>query len=104
MIYRSSNKWCYKKKTNEKERLDKNFQIRKSDTPSSKDLSNYQGELKNPFENKNKHIRIKGPTPNTNRTILAVLGVAWFSLLTSIDLEVNFFLDFLLGIFKVNLK
>ncbi len=37
-------------------------------------LSNYQGELKNPFENKNKHIRIKGPTPNTKRTIFAVLG------------------------------
>ena len=68
------------------------FQIRKNNTPSSKDVLNYQGELKNPFENKNKHIRIKGPTPNTNRTIFAVLGVAWFFLLTSIDLEVDFFL------------
>tara|TARA_Y100001968_G_scaffold306777_1_gene323889 strand:- start:1246 stop:1461 length:216 start_codon:yes stop_codon:yes gene_type:complete len=66
---------------------------------SSKGLSNYQGELKNPLENKNKHIRIKGPTPNTNRTIFAVLGVVFGSLLTSVILEFNCFLDFCLGIF-----
>ena len=71
---------------------------------SSKDLSNYQGELKNPFENKNKHIRIKGPTPNTKRTIFAVLGVVFFSSFASIFLEVNFFLDFCLGILKIDLK
>ena len=68
-----------------------------------KDLSNYQGELKNPFENKNKHIRIKGPTPNTKRTIFAVLGVVFFSSFASIILEVNFFLDFLLGISPIEL-
>tara|TARA_Y100001968_G_scaffold273744_1_gene266551 strand:+ start:374 stop:607 length:234 start_codon:yes stop_codon:yes gene_type:complete len=58
----------------------------------------YQGELKNPFENKNKDIRIKGPIPNTNRTIFAVLGVVFFSSFTSVILGVNFFLGFLLGI------
>ena len=68
-----------------------------------KDLSNYQGELKNPFENKNKHIRIKGPTPKTKRTIFAVLGVVFFSSFASIILEVNFFLDFLLGISPIEL-
>ena len=69
-----------------------------------KDLLNSQGELKNPFENKNKHIRIKGPTPNTKRTILAVLGVVFFSSFASIILEVNFFPDFFLGISKINLQ
>ncbi len=39
--------------------------------------TNYQGELKNPFENKNKHIRIKGPIPKTKRTIFAVAGVVF---------------------------
>ena len=65
-------------------------------------LFNYQGELKNPFENKNKHIRIKGPTPNTKRTIFAFLGVVFPSSFTSIIVEVIFFLDFLLGISKIN--
>tara|TARA_Y100001968_G_scaffold249001_1_gene233656 strand:- start:414 stop:749 length:336 start_codon:yes stop_codon:yes gene_type:complete len=64
-------------------------------------LLNYQGELKNPFENKNKDIRIKGPTPNTNKTIFAVLGVVFFSSFNSVILGVNFFLDFLLGIFEI---
>ena len=64
-------------------------------------LLNYQGELKNPLENKNTDIRIKGPTPNTNKTIFAVLGVVFFSLLTSVILGVNFFLDFLLGISEI---
>ena len=47
--------------------------------------------MKNPFENKNIHIRIKGPTPNTKSTIFAVLGVVFFSSFASINLEVNFF-------------
>ena len=55
------------------------FKSKNNDAESSQDLSNYQGELKNPFELKNKHIRIKGPTPNTKRTIFAVLGVVFFS-------------------------
>ena len=38
----------------------------------------HKGELKKPLENKNKHIRIKGPRPNTKRTIFAVLGVVFF--------------------------
>tara|TARA_Y100001968_G_scaffold294997_1_gene302027 strand:+ start:253 stop:459 length:207 start_codon:yes stop_codon:yes gene_type:complete len=59
---------------------------------------NYQGELKNPFENKNKHIRIKGPTPNKKSTIFAVLGFAGFSPVGLIIFEVAFFLEFLLGI------
>ena len=67
-------------------------------------LKIYQGELKNPFELKNKHIRIKGPTPNTKRTIYAVLGVVFFSSFAWIILEVNFFLDFCLGILKINLE
>ena len=75
-----------------------------SDTSSSKDLSNYPGELKNPFKNKNKHIRIKGPTPNTKRTIFAVLGFVCFSTIGSIILDLNFFLDFFLGIPKNRLK
>tara|TARA_B100000945_G_C20097613_1_gene464320 strand:- start:212 stop:454 length:243 start_codon:yes stop_codon:yes gene_type:complete len=65
-------------------------------------LSNYQGELKKPFENKNKHIRIKGPIPKTKRTIFAVLGVVCLSLFASIFLEINFFLDFLLGISEID--
>ena len=72
----------------------------KSHASSSKDTSNHQGELKNPFENKNKHIRIKGPTPNTKRTIFAVLGVVFLSTVGSMILEVTFLLDFLLGIPK----
>ena len=75
----------------------KNYQ-----TFSSKDLSNYQGELKNPFENKNKHIRIRGPTPKIKRTSFAVLGVVSCSLLPEISVVANFFFDFLLGIFKIN--
>ena len=65
---------------------------------------NYQGELKKPFENKNKDIRIKGPTPNTNKTIFAVLGVVFFSSLYSVILGVNFFLDFLRGISEIESK
>ena len=75
-----------------------------SDTESSVDLSNYHGELKNPFENKNKHIRTKGPTPNTNRTIFAFLDVVFVSSFAWIILEVNFFLDFCLGILKIDLE
>ncbi len=59
--------------------------------------------MKNPFENKKKHIRIKGPTPNTKRTIFAVLGVVFFSKLGSMILEDTFLLDFLLGITKIKL-
>ena len=59
--------------------------------------------MKNPFENKNKHIRSKGPTPNTKRTIFAVLGVVFFSKLGSMILEDTFLLDFLLGITKIRL-
>tara|TARA_Y100001968_G_C19185988_1_gene632780 strand:+ start:292 stop:564 length:273 start_codon:yes stop_codon:yes gene_type:complete len=59
--------------------------------------------LKNPFENKNQHISSKGPTPNTKRTIFAVLGVDFLSLVVSIILEVDFLLDFLLGILNQNL-
>jgi len=60
--------------------------------------------LKNPFENKNKHIRIKGPKPNRKRTIFAFLGVILFSLFASITVEVDFFLNFLLGISKIEFK
>tara|TARA_Y100001968_G_C18706572_1_gene413774 strand:+ start:257 stop:475 length:219 start_codon:yes stop_codon:yes gene_type:complete len=60
--------------------------------------------LKKPLENKNKHIRIKGPTPNTKRTIFAVLGVVCLSPFGSTILEDIFFLDFLLGIPKIDLK
>tara|TARA_Y100001968_G_C19423396_1_gene753034 strand:- start:1609 stop:1821 length:213 start_codon:yes stop_codon:yes gene_type:complete len=59
--------------------------------------------LKNPFENKNKHIRSKGPTPNTKRTIFAVLGDVLFSAFESIILEAFLLLDFLLGILKIRL-
>ena len=58
----------------------------------------------NPFELKNKHIRSKGPTPNTKRTIFAVLGVVFFSSFAWIILEVNFFFDFCLGILKIDLE
>tara|TARA_Y100001968_G_scaffold184455_1_gene168977 strand:+ start:1212 stop:1391 length:180 start_codon:yes stop_codon:yes gene_type:complete len=44
------------------------------------------GELKNPFENKNKHIRSKGPIPNTKRTVFAVLGVVLGSIVSSVVL------------------
>ena len=74
------------------------------DTSPTKDLSNYPGELKKPLENKNKHIRIKGPTPKTKRTIFAVLGVVFASSSASIFLEANFLLDFLLGISKLDFK
>ena len=52
--------------------------------------------------NKNTHIKIKGPIPNTKSTILAVLGVVFFSSLTSIIVELIFFLDFLRGILKLD--
>jgi len=71
---------------------------------SSKNLSDCQGELKKPFENKNKHIRIKGPKPKRKRTIFAVLGVVFVSSLVSIFIEDNFFFDFLLGISKLDLR
>ena len=58
--------------------------------------------MKNPFENKNKLIRIKGPTPNTKRTIFAVLGVVFVSSFAGIVFAVNFFLDFCLGIFEIS--
>ena len=64
----------------------------------------HQGELKNPFENKNILIRSKGPTPNTKRTIFAVLGVVVFSTELSILVEVIFFFDFLLGILQYTKK
>ena len=80
------------------------FRYKNHETLSAKDLSNYQGELKNPLENKNKHIRIKGPTPNTKRTIFAVLDVGFFSSFAWDILEVIFFLDFLLGISKIDLE
>jgi len=60
--------------------------------------------LKNPFENKNPHIRSKGPTPKTKRTIFAVLGVVFFSSFGLLKLDRNFFLDFLLDIPKNRLK
>ncbi len=60
----------------------------------------HQGELKNPLENKNKHIRSKGPTPNTKSTIFAFLGFVLFSPLESVIWEVIFFFDFFLGIPK----
>tara|TARA_B100001250_G_scaffold225544_1_gene193450 strand:+ start:82 stop:288 length:207 start_codon:yes stop_codon:yes gene_type:complete len=59
--------------------------------------------VKNPFENKNKHIRSNGPTPNTKRTIFAVLGVAFFSTFGSMILEDTLLLDFFLGINKIRL-
>tara|TARA_B100001029_G_scaffold175235_1_gene176423 strand:- start:976 stop:1191 length:216 start_codon:yes stop_codon:yes gene_type:complete len=64
----------------------------------------YQGELKNPLENKNKHIRSKGPTPKTKRTIFAFLGLVFISKAGSIILAVDFFFNFLLGIFKKIIK
>ena len=66
--------------------------------------TNYQGELKNPLENKNKHIRSKGPKPNIKRTIFAVLGVTLSSPLWSLLEEVTCFGDFLLGILKLWIK
>ena len=103
MIYRSIYKSCGKKKTIED--LD---QLAPSFGSTYKffclKLLNCQGELKKPFENKNKHIRSKGPTPNTKRTIFAVLGVVFFSTLGSIILVVTFLLDFLLGIPVKRLK
>ena len=101
MISQSINKWCYKKKTKEI-RVFQNWFCHKIIIKhwNLYDLLGYKGELKNPFENRNKHIRIKGPTPNTKRTIFAVLGVVLFSWSASKSLEVNFFLDFCLGILK----
>jgi len=60
--------------------------------------------LKNPFENKNNPIRIKGPTPKTKRTIFAVLGVVFFFSGKSMILELNFLLDFLIVIPHNRLK
>ena len=60
--------------------------------------------MKNPFENKNKHIRSKGPTPNTKRTIFAVLGVDFFAAVGSTIWDLTFFFDFLLGIPKNRLR
>ena len=60
--------------------------------------------MKKPFENKNKDIRIKGPTPKTKRTIFAVLGVVFFSTFASVVIEVDFFLNFLLGISQIDLE
>jgi len=57
-----------------------------------------QGELKNPFENKNKHIKSKGPTPNIKRTIFAVLGVVFSFSFDCAILKVIVFFDFLRGI------
>tara|TARA_B100000700_G_scaffold301660_1_gene371127 strand:- start:1234 stop:1527 length:294 start_codon:yes stop_codon:yes gene_type:complete len=68
-----------------------------------KKLLNYQGELKKPFENKNKHIRSNGPTPNTKRTIFAVLGVVFFSPVISMILEFTLLLFFLRDITKTRL-
>ncbi len=59
--------------------------------------------MKNPFENKNKHIRSKGPTPKTKRTIFAFLGLVFLSSFRSMILEVFVILDFFLGILKVRL-
>ena len=56
--------------------------------------------MKKPLENKNKHISNKGPTPNTKRTIFAVLGVAFFSTLGSMIWEDPLLLDFFLDINK----
>ena len=64
----------------------------------------FHGELKNPFENKNKDMRIKGPKPNTKRIIFAVLGVVFSFSFNSTILEINFFFEFLLGISKIDLK
>ena len=58
-------------------------------------IRNHQGDWKNPLENKNKHIRTKGPTPKTNKTIFAFLGFVLVSLFLSIILGVNFFFGIL---------
>tara|TARA_E500000331_G_scaffold345337_1_gene382791 strand:+ start:285 stop:482 length:198 start_codon:yes stop_codon:yes gene_type:complete len=60
--------------------------------------------LKKPFKNKNRHIRSKGPTPNIKSTTFAVLGVASFSTVASMVLDVGFFFDFLLGINQDRIK
>ena len=60
--------------------------------------------MKNPLEPRNKPIRIKGPTPNTKSTILAVLGVVFVSPSDWIILEVDFFFDLFRGIFKIDSK
>ena len=73
-------------------------------TLSSQKTNNYPGEVKKPFENKNKHIRSKGPTPKTKRTIFAVLGVVLFSPIKSLLEELTLCLDFLLGIHEQDLK
>ena len=85
---------------NKKDILLTNHSASKNDNLTFWDLSTDHGELKNPLENKNKHIRIRGPNPKTKRTIFAVLGVVCLSSFTSIKLEVIFFLDFFLGILK----
>ena len=60
--------------------------------------------MKKPFENKNKDIRSKGPTPNTKRTIFAVLGVELDSPVDSIILLLDFLFDFLLDMLKKELS
>ena len=45
-------------------------------------------------------MRSKGPTPNTNKTIFAVMGVVLFSPLDFMILEFTFPFDLLLGIPK----
>tara|TARA_B100000579_G_C22810786_1_gene845133 strand:+ start:852 stop:1076 length:225 start_codon:yes stop_codon:yes gene_type:complete len=70
----------------------------------SKEAENQEGELKKPFKNKNRHIRSKGPTPNTKRTIFAVLGVVFFSPEASELFVFIFFFDFLLGIHKIFIR
>ena len=66
--------------------------------------NSYEADWKNPFENKNKHIRSKGPTPNTKRTIFAVLGFVFSSPFGLMILEVTLLFDFFLGILKMNFQ
>ena len=60
--------------------------------------------MKKPFENKNAHIRSKGPRPNTKRTIFAVRGVVFVSPVELMILEFSFLLDFLEDINENKLK
>tara|TARA_B100000579_G_scaffold132140_1_gene106771 strand:+ start:295 stop:600 length:306 start_codon:yes stop_codon:yes gene_type:complete len=94
----------FKRRFTRKDALGGHFIIKNINYFASKNAEISQGELKNPFENRNKHIRSKGPTPKTKRTIFAVLGVVAFSEFVSKVLEVSFFLDFLLGILENRLK
>ena len=84
--------------------INKQMMLYKEDNKKRTLGTNFQGELKNPFDVRNKHIRIKGPTPNTKRTIFAVLGVVFFSSFASVILEVDFFLIFFLGISKIDVE